>query len=97
MDFDADAGKAHLPPGGLGQDSEWSHYPQSLFGTWTHDQVERCDILKFNHGELCSVHKVDVFKDGSFDRSDKDRTVKVEDPREYWRHLETSVSSTFIS
>ena len=98
MDFDADAGEVRpLPPGGLGKDPEWSRYPQSLFGNWTHDQVERCGILKSTHGEACSVHKVDVFKNGSFDRNEEDRTFDVESPRVYWNRLETCVSSTYDS
>ena len=65
MDFDADVSEVNpLPPGGLGQDPEWSQYPQSLFGNWTHDQVERCGVLKSTHNETCSVHKVDVLQTG---------------------------------
>lgn len=98
MDFDADTSEVHpLPPGGIGQDPEWSHYPQSLFGNWTHDQVQRCSILKMTHDEPCSVHMVDVFKDGTFERSTQDRTVDVETPRLYWNHLETPVSSGHVS
>lgn len=98
MDFDADPSEVHpLPPGGLGHDPEWSHYPQSLFGNWTHDQVERCGILKVIHNEACSVHKVDVFTDGSFERGEEDRTVKVEDSRSYWNRLGTPVSSGHVS
>ncbi|KAI9568117.1 hypothetical protein HD554DRAFT_2022923, partial [Boletus coccyginus] len=90
MDFDADVSEVcPLPPGELGQDPEWSRYPQSLFGNWTHDQVERCGILKPAHHETCSVHKVDIFTDGSFDRNDEGRTFKVENPRAYWKCLET--------
>ncbi|KAF8553795.1 hypothetical protein OG21DRAFT_1463498 [Imleria badia] len=90
MDFDTDASEVHpFPPGELGQDPEWSHYPQSLFRNWTHDQVERCGILKFAPNEPCSVYKVDVFKDGSFDKNDEDRTVEVQNPRAYWERLET--------
>jgi len=98
MDFDADVSEVcPLPPGELGQDPEWSHYPQSLFGNWTHDQVQRCGILKSTHRETCSVHKVDVFTDGSFDRSDEGRSFEVKNPRAYWNHLEISVSSAYDS
>lgn len=97
MDFDADCSDVcPLPPGELCQDSEWSRYPQSLFGNWTQDQVERCGILKIKPHEACSVHKVDVFTNGSFDKSDEDRTFKIENPREYWDFLETAVSSAYV-
>ncbi|KAG8216442.1 hypothetical protein J3R82DRAFT_6548 [Butyriboletus roseoflavus] len=90
MDFDVDPSEVRpLPPGGIVQDPEWSLYPQSLFGNWTHDQVERCGILKIKHQETCSVHKVDVFKDGTFERSDEGRTVEIETPRAYWNILNT--------
>ena len=93
MDFDADASEVNpLPPGGLGQDPEWSQYPQSLFGNWTHDQVERCGILKSTHNETCSVHKVDVFTNGEFEKSDEDRTFEVQNPRAFWNRMETCVS-----
>lgn len=97
MDFDVDPSEVHpLPPGELAQDSEWIHYPQSLFRNWTYDQVERCGILKITHHETCWVHKVDVFKNGSFDRSEEDRTVKIKTPRDYWNRLETHVSSAYV-
>lgn len=98
MDFDVDPSEVRpLPPGEIAQDPEWSLYPQSLFGNWTHDQVERCGILKVTHHEACSVHKVDVFEDGKFDRSDEGRTVKIETPREYWNILNTPVGSAYAS
>ncbi|KAF8122691.1 hypothetical protein EV363DRAFT_1404712 [Boletus edulis] len=90
MDFDADDSQVlPLPPGGLGQDPEWDRYPQSLFGNWTRDQVERCGILRMNstHNQACSVHRVDVLKDGEFDKSE-DRTVTVEHPRAFWDLLQ---------
>jgi len=94
MDFDTDASEVHpLPPGELHQDLEWSQYPQSLFGNWTHDQVERCKILKPTHDETCSVHKVDVFKNGTFEKREDDRTFVVENPRTYWNHLGTQLPS----
>ena len=98
MDFDVDPSEVHgIPPGGIAQDSEWCYYPQSLFGNWTHDQVERCGILKTRHEETCTVHTVDVYEDGCFERSEDDRTFIVDTPRAYWDRLGTPVSSGRIS
>ncbi|KAF8416145.1 hypothetical protein L210DRAFT_3429843, partial [Boletus edulis BED1] len=95
MDFDADDSQVlPLPPGGLGQDPEWDHYPQSLFGNWTHDQVERCGILRMNptHNQTCSMHRVDVLTGGEFDKSE-DRTVTVEHPQAFRDLLQDPPSS----
>lgn len=98
LDHDTDFSRIRYPllhGGRVDQDSEWNRYPMNLFENWTHDRVERSGILRSTHSETCSVHMTDVFKNGFFDKSDEDHTVKVENPRDYWDHLKIAVSSDY--
>lgn len=98
MDFEADDSEVpSFPPGLPGKDPEWNRYPQSLFGNWTPEQVDRCGILKPTHNETCKIHTVDVFIDGTFDRANEDRPYKVESPWAYRNRLQTPVSNAYVS
>ncbi|KAH0834804.1 3-beta hydroxysteroid dehydrogenase/isomerase family-domain-containing protein [Lanmaoa asiatica] len=91
MNFDIDPSKVLPIPAGLQDNSAWGHYPQSLFGNWTHDQVNRSQMLtKCSARESSTVYKVRVFDDGKFDKQVEARTVRkddVVDLRAYWNHL----------
>lgn len=99
MDFDQDV--ADVPPLTPGADEPWSRYPQSHFGNWTPDQVNRCRMLTICKDEYSSqIHGVDVFKDGTFDKPEEGtRTRQIpSDPavaREFWDELQRPASSFF--
>ena len=100
MDFDKDEAKvAPLSPGAV---EPWTRYPQSHFGNWTPDQVRRCRMLTIcQERYACQIHKVDVFKDGTFDRPEEERARPQQissDPalaREFWDELQQPVSALF--
>ncbi|KAI9568122.1 hypothetical protein HD554DRAFT_822481 [Boletus coccyginus] len=75
MDFDQD--DADVPQLSPGAHEPWSRYPQSHFGNWTPEQVQRCRMLTICKDKYtCHIHKVDVFKDGSFDRPSEDARTR---------------------
>ena len=101
MDFNQDV--ADVPPLTPGAHEPWSRYPQSHFGNWTPDQVQRCRMLTICKDEyMCQIHKVDVFKDGTFDRLEEEeaRTRQIpSDPtsaREFWDDLHKPVGDFFL-
>ncbi|KAF8553819.1 hypothetical protein OG21DRAFT_1522884 [Imleria badia] len=98
MDFDQDV--ADVLPLSPGAHEPWSRYPQSHFGNWTPDQVQRCRMLTICKDQyMCQIHKVDVLADGLFDRPDEnERTREIpSDPtaaREFWDELQGPLDSS---
>ncbi|KAI9572275.1 cora-like Mg2+ transporter protein-domain-containing protein [Boletus coccyginus] len=76
MDFDHD--DLEVPPLSPGTCEPWSRYPQSHFGSWGPEQVQRSRMLTICKDQyMCHIHKVDIFKDGMFDRSrDLDERIR---------------------
>ena len=101
MDFDQDV--ADVPPLSPGAHEPWSRYPQSHFGNWTPDQVQRCRMLTISKDQyMCQIHKVDVLKDGQFDQpNENERTRKIpSDPTaasEFWDELQGPVGDMFYT
>ena len=97
MDFNQD--EADVPPLSPGAHEPWARYPQSHFGNWTPDQVQRCRMLSICKDQYtCQIHKVDVFKDGIFVRPDEDTWTREipSDPtsaKEFWDDLQSPVSA----
>ena len=100
MDFEQDV--ADIPSLAPGDHDPWSLYPQSHFGNWTPDQVRRCRMLAICKDEYtCQIHRVDVFKDGTFDKIEPAaRTRRIpSDPtsaKEFWDDLQKPVSATLV-
>jgi hypothetical protein len=98
MDFNQDV--ADVPPLSPGAHEPWARYPQSHFGNWTPEQVQRCRMLSICKDQYaCQIHKVDVFKDGIFVRPDEDtRTREIpSDPtsaKEFWDDIQSPVSAS---
>ena len=98
MDINTDASEVRpLPPDG----SEWGQYPQSLFGNWTSDQVNRCKMLTdCSDSDMSTTYKIRVCDDGSFDQQVETRTVLTSDTtsvRAYWNYLGTPVSGARVA
>lgn len=108
MDFDTDAditlNRDNTPASpGVADGQSWRGYPEALFGNWKPDQVKRSKMLS-NCSELdmCSVHWLDVLKDGTFtvlDEEGRDQTSRVTPERinEFWELLQTPVSCTLLA
>ncbi|KAF8122700.1 hypothetical protein EV363DRAFT_1359507 [Boletus edulis] len=77
----------------------WRDYPQSHFGNWTPDQVQRCRMLTICKGQyMCQIHKVDVLANGIFEKPEEEtRTRKIPSDdataMEFWDELNTSDKS----
>jgi len=101
MNFDIDVSEVWPAPPGLPDDYEWSQYPQSLFGNWTCDQVNRSQMLtKCSNCELSTVYKISLFNDGRFDKQVEARAVRKDDAADwqaYWNYLEVPVSGTRVA
>ena len=99
MNLDIDDAKVHPLP--QSDDFEWGQYPQSLFGNWTSEQVNRCQMLtKCSDRELSSIYRIRVLNDGTFDKHVEKRTVRKDDPtdlRAYWSHLGNPVSVLLVA
>ena len=96
MKLHADSSEVPLVPPGLPGKLDWSLYPQSLFENWTHNQVDRSQMLtKCSDREVSTVYKLTVFNDGSFGDQREARSVcRVDnaDLQAYWDELGISVS-----
>ena len=80
MDFDTDDSLVvPLVPEGLSLPTDWTKYPQNLFGNWTPDQVKRSKMLTTCSDSTtpCSIHTVEVNENGHFDKTAADRIVTV--------------------
>ncbi|KAH0834812.1 hypothetical protein J3R83DRAFT_10421 [Lanmaoa asiatica] len=92
MDFNQD--EAYVPPLSPGALEPWSQYPQSLFGNWTPDQVARCRMLTICKDKYaCQIHKVDIFKDGTFDKPQEEVQPRqipsdLESTTAFWEELQ---------
>jgi hypothetical protein len=72
----------------------WLGYPQSLFGNWTPDQVDRSKIQSAIEGRSrrvdrtdCVIYTVDMMKDGSMANADSTKLRTDEDTDEFWEKL----------
>ena len=80
MDFDMDDSLVvPLVPGGLPLPTDWTKYPQNLFGNWTPDQVQRSKMLSTCSDSTtpCSIYTVEVNDNGHFDKTAADRIMTV--------------------
>ncbi|KAG9311756.1 hypothetical protein JVU11DRAFT_7999 [Chiua virens] len=95
MDFDVDASEVHPLPPGLTQDDRWRYYPQSLFGNWTRDQVERCGILKIPRDQRCKLYTVTVLEGGIFEKTTEDHSFEFDParPRALLEDMQTPLDS----
>jgi hypothetical protein len=72
----------------------WLGYPQSLFGNWTPDQVERSKIKEAidrdtskEDGPGCIIYTVDMLKDGSMTNAVARGVKTDEETDEFWEIL----------
>lgn len=83
------------------EDSEWGRYPQSLFGNWKPEQVERSKMLtNCSDRKQSIVYKFDVFDDGKFDKRIEILYIRKDEPvelRAYWDHMGMPVSAMLIA
>jgi hypothetical protein len=84
----------------------WLGYPQSLFGNWTPDQVDRSKIQSAIEGRSrrvdrtdCVIYTVDMMKDGSMANADSTKLRTDEDTDEFWEKLvrNTVRSKVFVN
>ncbi|KAG1746760.1 uncharacterized protein EDB91DRAFT_1236156 [Suillus paluster] len=67
IDFSSHESNALLSHNGASRDSDWSGYPQTLFGNWTPTPVERSKMLtKCARKGPCLVYGIDVMDDVKF-------------------------------
>ncbi|KAG2130888.1 hypothetical protein DEU56DRAFT_914650 [Suillus clintonianus] len=95
MDFDTDSdltlSRDQPSPASPGTEGpSWRGYPETLFGNWKPDQVKRSKMLSnSSESDTCSVHWLDVLKDGHFtilDEEGRDQTSRITHDRvdEFW-------------
>jgi hypothetical protein len=74
--------------------NQWLGYPQSHFPNWTPRQIERSRIAGAIRAQdrPCTVHSVDVKKDGKFVVDNPERPV--DNTVEFWRELKGRVVVT---
>ncbi|KAI6044636.1 hypothetical protein EDC04DRAFT_2641371 [Pisolithus marmoratus] len=75
MDFDVDPHTTSS--GSIEVDKTWRGYPQNLFANWTPEQVERSKMLTSCPPGACKIYRVDVLKNGTFDRDIASQTLTV--------------------
>ncbi|KIK18808.1 hypothetical protein PISMIDRAFT_175694 [Pisolithus microcarpus 441] len=80
IDPDVDDSEIFFPDGFMFSMNSWKKYPQNLPKDldWAPDQVRRSRILTgCAHSQICSIHIVDVSKDGHYNKASGDGTITV--------------------
>ena len=78
--------------------TQWSGYPQNLFGNWTPTQVERSQMLaKCSKNRTSTIYWMDVGNDGKFTNPDvagggHTSTVTTAHPEKFWEVLRPEVN-----
>jgi hypothetical protein len=73
--------------------TQWSGYPQNLFGNWTPDQVKRSQMLRKcskNHSSI--IYWMDVLDDGKFITPNMTVTPTNDSEDDFWNMLQGEAS-----
>ena len=73
--------------------TKWSGYPQSLFGNWTPDQVERSQMIKkCSKNQSSTIYWMDVLDDAKFTTPDMTMTTTNDSENDFWTMLQGKAS-----
>jgi len=73
--------------------TKWSGYPQSLFGNWTPDQVERSQMIKkCSKNQSSIIYWMDVLDDAKFTTPNMTVTPTNDSENDFWTMLQGEAS-----